>query len=88
MTKLTIAAKVAQIWNASRNKDLNAYAAFENVINASFGSVTHNVTNINIHHREVRYSDGSILTVLDQAAARAAGLTEFDYCFKSQDKLC
>lgn len=88
MKNQSIAEKVATIWNASRNKDLPAIAAFENVINASFGSVTHNVTNINIAHREVRYSDGSFLWVMDSAAAYIAGVAEYPYYFKAQAKAC
>lgn len=91
MTTKTTAEKIATIWNASRQADINANAAFEVVLNASLDGVNTtlaNVCRVSLHHREMYFTDGSILTVLDQSAARAAGLTEFDYAYKSQDKLC
>lgn len=87
----TTAARIANIWNASRQADIPAIAAFEVVLNASLDGVNtslSNVVRVNLTHREIFFADGSILTVLDQKAAREAGLTEFDYCYKSQDRLC
>lgn len=86
---MTTAKRIAQIWNASRNVELTANEAFENVINASFGEPRSlaAMSYVNLHHREIHYADGSILTVLDQSAAYAAGITSAPYAFKSQDQL-
>jgi len=87
---MTTAERIAQLWNADRNAQISANAAFEIVLNASFGESGSlaAVARVSIHHRTIYYTDGSILTVLDQAAAREAGLTGYDYCYKAQDKLC
>lgn len=87
---MTTAEKIAQVWNASRNKDLTANLAFENVLNASFGksSSLSPVAEVNIYQREIRYADGSILWVLDVTAAREIGIAEYSYSFKAQDKAC
>ena len=88
---MTTAERIAKIWNASRNEDLNAIAALEIVINTSFGagkSSLADIARISLHKMEVTYLDGSILTVLDQTASRDAGLTDFSYAFKAQDKAC
>lgn len=91
ITATTAAANIANIWNASRQADIPAIAAFEVVLNASLNgknSVGRDVASVSIYNREITYTDGSILTVLDTSAARAAGLTDFDYAYKSQDQLC
>lgn len=92
LTANKTAAKIANIWNASRQADLPAIAAFEVVLNSSLNGknapLLADVVGVSIHNREIRYADGSILTVLDTSAARSAGLTDFDYAYKSQDQLC
>ena len=88
---MTTAERIAKVWNASRNEDINAIAALEIVINTSFGagkSSLSDIALISIHNMEVTYLDGSILTVLDQSAARKEGLTDFSYVFKAQGKAC
>lgn len=87
---MTTAERIAQVWNASRNTDLTADLAFENVLNASFGksSSLSPVAEVNIYQREIRYADGSYLWVLDVTASRAAGISEYNYSFKAQDKAC
>ena len=87
---MTTAERIAEVWNASRNKDLTADLAFENVLNASFGksSSLSPVAEVNIYKREIRYADGSFLWVLDVSSARNIGISEYNYSFKAQDKAC
>lgn len=87
---MTTAERISQVWNASRNKDLTASLAFENVLNASFGqsSSLSPVAEVNIYHREIRYADGSFLWVLDTTSSREIGIAEYSYSFKAQDKAC
>lgn len=87
---MTTAERIAKVWNESRNKDLTADLAFENVLNASFGksSSLSPVAEVNIYQREIRYADGSFLWVLDVTASRNIGVSEYNYSFKAQDKAC
>lgn len=88
LTATTAAANFANVWNATRQADISATAAFEVALNAALTRTDCTVARVSIYHREIFFSDGSILTVLDQKAAREAGLTDFDYAYKSQDQLC
>ena len=88
LTATTAAANFANVWNASRQVDISAVAAFEAALNAALSHPHALVASVSIHHREIYFTDGSILTVLDQSASRAAGMTAFDYAYKAQDKAC
>lgn len=85
-TANTIAAEVANIWNKSRSEDISAAAGFEVVLNnaAPFSCVA----GVRLHHLEITYTDGSILTVLNTDKAKEAGMTDFAYAYKAQDQLC
>lgn len=87
----TTAERIATIWNASRQANIPAIAAFEVVLNASLDGVNSslsNVSRVSVYHREIFFADGSILTVLDTSAAYIAGIAEFPYSYKAQDKAC
>ena len=84
MKNLSIAAKVANIWNGSRNTEFGAEVGFEVAINANLDRIAC----VKMHHREITFKDGSILFTLDTSKAREAGLTDFDYSYKAQDKDC
>lgn len=82
MKNLTIAEKVAKIWNGSRNTEFSAIIGFEVVMNANLDRLAC----VKLHHRELTFKDGSILFTLDTSIARQTGLTDFDYSYKAQEK--
>lgn len=88
LTATTAAANIANVWNASRQANIPAIAAFEVVLNASLGRHDVEVVQVSVHNMEISFSDGSILTVLDTTAAYIAGIAAFPYSYKSQDQLC
>lgn len=84
MKTLTIAEKVARIWNDSRNTEFGAHTGFEVAINANLDRIAV----VKLSRREITFKDGSILFTLDTHHARVAGLTDFDYSYKAQAKAC
>lgn len=84
MKTLTTAEKVANIWNLSRVTEFSAVTGFEVAINANIDRIAC----VNLHHREITFKDCSVLFTLDTEAACKAGLTDFNYSYKAQDKIC
>lgn len=82
MKNLTIAEKVAKIWNDSRVTEFAAVTGFEVMINANIDRLAC----VNLHKREITFKDGSILFTLDTEIACSAGLTDFNYSYKAQAK--
>lgn len=77
---LTTAEKVAR--QHKRNQDITAFRAFDVIVN----QYIINVKRIRASNMEIRFNDGSYLWVVDTHAARLAGLTDFSYSIKTQEK--
>lgn len=82
--KSTIAETIVKMLNESRCEDINVDAGFEFAINQSIGKIKF----VKIAHREIYFNDGSVIFTLDHSQARKAGLSDFDYAYKAQGKIC